>query len=698
MNPGTAPDRCEGDDADDRSALIAPRLARAIVAAVFCGVAVRAMVLVLDSGRSAGEIALAVALLSGELRVQYSFSRSSTNLRARRAYAALAVQACLVYLPLTLFRDAWVSQPPFLAGSVLLVLPPPVAWPVFAAIVAGTAAAEAATGGVPLDVAYIAVDSTMAGLFVYGLTRLARLVTALHEARDELATTAVAHERLRFARDLHDLLGLRLSAIAPKGELTLRLLQRDPSRARQEISEILAISRRALDDVRSVAGTYRERYLDDEAKAGASMLAASEMDLRVELDHREQPPRTRTTLAAVLGATLPVTARLPERPAEAAAEPKESVPHIATSLAGALVVAVLCGFFLKAVLRLLDQSQESWEIALNIGYPLAALVLQLVFFSRPGARLRSPTTYLLLGVQALLVYLPLVQFQGAWWGTSGFVAGSALLALRPATGWSVLVAFVASVAVVQVGFGVVPPQDVIVTAVLTVDGALVTYGLTWMARTVRQLQAVRLELAQAAVAQERLRFAQDAHDLLGLSLSAITLKCDLACRLLLRDPARAGTVLAEVLEITRHALAEVRSVASGYHELSLEEECRTAASLLTTAGLDVRMDLDDGDLLPEVSTVLATVLREGVTNVLRHSKGERCEITIRNDEGGVRLRIVNDGVTEPAEGVHWGSGIRNLSGRVAALGGALTAEFRNDARFELCARIPGPPVGPAKAS
>jgi two-component system sensor histidine kinase DesK len=109
------------------------------------------------------------------------------------------------------------------------------------------------------------------------------------------------------------------------------------------------------------------------------------------------------------------------------------------------------------------------------------------------------------------------------------------------------------------------------------------------------------------------------------------------------------------------------------------------------------MTVDYGDLPPDVSTVLATVLREGVTNVLRHSKGELCEIAIRRDDAGdgtVHLYIVNDGVTGPDDGGadrngdHWGSGIRNMSDRVAALGGELVAGFQGDGRFRLCARVP----------
>ncbi|MEO3858414.1 histidine kinase [Acrocarpospora sp. B8E8] len=154
------------------------------------------------------------------------------------------------------------------------------------------------------------------------------------------------------------------------------------------------------------------------------------------------------------------------------------------------------------------------------------------------------------------------------------------------------------------------------TALLvTVNLGLITYSLTWMARSVRQLRAARRELAEVALAEARLRFAQDLHDLVGLSLSAITLKSDLTRRLILRDPGRARTVLADVLEICRHALADARSVASEYREMSLEAECRTAQSLLATAELDVRINLDYGELPAEVATVLATVLREGVTNV-----------------------------------------------------------------------------------
>ena len=768
LDGATGPGRgAYGDEpGDGRGPLIALTLARAIVAVVFCGFALIALLFVLDSGKESPKIALAVACLILLLTLQYFyFGRPATNLRSLQAYAMLAVQAGLAYLPLYVFGQAWIGIPSFLAGSVLLVLPLPLAWPAYVVIVALEGYIQAMISGDFVDIAYIVANTATSGLYVYGLTRLARLVTALHEARDELAKSAVAHERLRFARDLHDLLGLSLSAIAPKGELALRLVRRNPGRAERELSEILEISRRALADVRSIARLYREISLNEETETIATMLAASNVDLRVDLDQSTLAPHMRTQLSALLRegvayvlrnwevehceillrqesvdvisvdfvndetaaappseeaddldnlravvsraagqlsldvdadgrlrlhVTLPVTDRPPEPPAQTTGEPGESIPQIATKLAGGLVVAVFFGFLLQAVLRMLYLTEDVWELSLGTAYLLAALVLQLAYFSRPGARLRSQTGYLLLCLLALLVYLPWLQFQQTWTGLPGFLAGSALLVLRPAAGWSVFVAVAATVAWAKVGFGAILPKDIVQDIIITVDTGLIVYGLTWMARTVSQLRAARQELAEVALAETRLRFARDLHDLLGLSLSAITLKSELAYRLILLDPKRSSTELTEVLEISRHALADVRSVASGYHEMSLEEECHTAESLLTTAGLAVRMDIDYGAPPADVSTVLATVLREGVTNVLRHSKGECCEITIRTYEDGVLLHVVNDGVTKPSDRDKdgWGSGIRNMSDRVATLGGQLTAKYEGDGRFGLSARIP----------
>lgn len=367
--------------------------------------------------------------------------------------------------------------------------------------------------------------------------------------------------------------------------------------------------------------------------------------------------------------------------------------YLAPRLARGILAAVFSGFCLVAFLHILYLPIAPIHVVLSAVYMIAMLSLQLFYFSRPLAQLHSPLGYLALLAQALLVYLPLLEFKQAWVGLPGFLAGSVLLVLPPTLGWISFGLVAASMAVVQ-GVFTGQPIDVAYTTVSTVISGLVVYGLTRLASLVTELHAAQNELAKMAVAQERLRFARDLHDLLGYSLSAITLKSELTHRLLAKHPARAQEELAEILDISRRALADVRAVASGYRELSLEAESESARSVLVAADIDVRMDVDYGNLPTRVRTVLATVLREGVTNVLRHSKAERCDITVRRTNGCVEIDIVNDGVPhEPLEHISaddsaGGSGIPNLSVRVGELGGRLNAGVDVDGKFRLHATAP----------
>jgi signal transduction histidine kinase len=742
--------------------LIAVVMARVTVSAVVVGFCLIALLYVISSDLGVSRTVLATVYLLVLVGLQgLYFSRSGVQLGSPLSYLMLAVQAALVYLPILQFKDAWVGLPSLLAGTVLLVLPPATAWPVFAAIVASVGWLEAAVGGAPLDAAYIAVSALVFGLELYGLTRLAGHISELHAARTELARVAVAHERLRFARDLHEVLGLRLSAIAPKGELARRLVTKDPDRARRELSEILEMSRRAVADVRSVARGYRELNLDEASRAASSVLAAASVDVRMTVKHGELPVRIRSLLAAVLRegasnvlqhsiagrceialrqsgdqvfldivndgvidpedaaaglheggidrlteqvATLggELTAgldsegqfhlrmRVPVSPAEEPVtdpELPEPVPRYARQLATVLLTVVLCGLFFQAALHLADLTDHG-QFAAGVTYMLVMLLLQLLYIGRPGTQLRSPRSYAVLLLQACLAFLPTVQFGLAWVALPGFVGGNVLLILPARAAWpayTLLACGVGAASAVQGGSWVNVGYNVIGVAFIS----FAVYGLTWVVRAVAELRAARVQLAQAAVAEERLRFARDLHDLLGLSLSAITLKTELAHRLAAADPARAREELDEILAISRLALADVRSVAGGHHELSLTEECRTAESLLAAAEVDVRMDLRYGEIPELVGTVLATVLREGVTNVLRHSKGEYCEITVREHDRSVLLDIVNDGVTEaPEVSRNGGSGLGNLSARVAMIGGELTTGQWTEGRFRLRAKVP----------
>jgi signal transduction histidine kinase len=745
----------------DRGPLLAPFLASAAVAMVLSGYCAIALLFVIESRVSFPKVMVAAALLFALLAVQlYYFARLATNPSNPLRYAVLAAMALLIYSPMLAYGQSWVGLPSLLAGVALLALPPVAGWLTFAGCVLSAALMQDhLSHSLHTDI-YVGVGAAVASLEVYGLIRLAGLITELHAARTELANTAVSHERLRFARDLHDLLGLSLSAIAPKGEVAHRLVKNNPDRARKELAEILEISRRALADVRAVAHGYRELNLVEESRTAESVLASSRVEVRMELTNAELPVHIRTVLAAVLregvanvlehsdaercdivmrqagdhvlldivndgvdasssgpyeGSGLTKLAErvaglggeltagrgpdgrfrlhltvpaAKERPHGASAQPEdEHIPRQATLLAGSFVTVVFCGIFLQGLLYRLYLDQSFATLALSTGYMLLLLAIQLFYMSRPTTPLRSPTSYALLVAQAGLVYLPWLQFGQPLLAIPGFLAGSALLVLPTALGWTVFLGVVGTAAWAQATVGV----SVMVIAYSATGAAisgLVVYGLTWMVRSMAELRTARVQLAQAAVADERLRFARDLHDLLGLSLSAITLKSELAHRLVTAAPERARDELTEILGISRLALADVRLVASGYRDLSLSEEFQTAESLLAAADVDVRMDVNYGELPAQVGTLLATVLREGVTNVLRHSKGEHCEITVQHEERQVYLEIVNDGVTEEMANSSNGSGIHNLSYRVALLGGELTAGLEPDGRFRLRAMVP----------
>jgi two-component system sensor histidine kinase DesK len=193
-----------------------------------------------------------------------------------------------------------------------------------------------------------------------------------------------------------------------------------------------------------------------------------------------------------------------------------------------------------------------------------------------------------------------------------------------------------------------------------------------------------------AAVRERLRVARDVHDLLGLGLSAIALKTDLIDKLIGRDDGRAAAELDVLTRICASARADIGRVTGGGQQLSLAAELAAARQLLTSAGIDVRAAIPAGMLPPEADAVLAPVLREAVTNMLRHSAATAATIQVTAADGTLRLTISNDGATPAGRGgTPWraGHGLDNLTARVHAAGGRLAAGHA-DGRFELTADIP----------
>ncbi|WP_433247124.1 histidine kinase [Streptosporangium sp. CA-135522] len=214
------------------------------------------------------------------------------------------------------------------------------------------------------------------------------------------------------------------------------------------------------------------------------------------------------------------------------------------------------------------------------------------------------------------------------------------------------------------------------------------YGLVWLAVLARQLYGSREELARSVVALEHQRVAQDLHDLLGITLSAISLKTALVQRLVADRPDEARAHLRYAIEATRKALREATVVTGTFPDLSLELETREALDILNAAGIKTQARVSSGPFAPATETALSTVLREGVTNVLRHSTARWCDITSTLEGGLVRLHMINDGAHPAAAPGDGEGGIGNLTDRLAALGGSLKTEIDHGDRFHLIAEVP----------
>ncbi|WP_255205857.1 sensor histidine kinase [Actinomadura sp. BRA 177] len=204
----------------------------------------------------------------------------------------------------------------------------------------------------------------------------------------------------------------------------------------------------------------------------------------------------------------------------------------------------------------------------------------------------------------------------------------------------------------------------------------------------RETHAARDALARLAVTEERLRFSRDLHDLLGHSLSLIAVKSELAIRMAGTDPERAGAEMADVQRAAREALREVRAAVSGYRAVELDAELAGVRAVLEAAGVRCEAGEVPGTLPPEVRTVLAWVIREGATNVIKHSEARRCAIAVTVYGGSVVLEMRNDGVR--GGGDAGGSGLTGLTERVAVLGGEVTAGRHGRDGFLLRAAVPLP--------
>jgi two-component system, NarL family, sensor histidine kinase DesK len=562
----------------------------------------------------------------------------------------LGVQAVLTYVPFAIFGNGWVSGlSGLLAGLVLLALSAPASWVVFGLLLVLEEILWLAVGlpytpelNSSIWLLFTFADNAL-GLF--GLTWLAELVRQVDATRDELAVAAVTRQRLAVAERLRSMIGERIQIVAERAKAALRALSDLPADARKEIC----------------AAGVTAREMIAEARAMTS-------------DHNDW--------------------------SDPAREPQEDVAGLAPRLAKGVLLAVVMMFATQNVLNVALPDGEAFPpgvLALAVVVSVSIVVLQL----RHSVRHRARGWQWTFALQAVLTYIqyPFVD-DGIGLIFVPFLAGSALLLINGWWRWLWFGVIAASMPVLSL---LAPAATSITPLVLRWTGyasaiavafGLLVYGLSRLARLAVRLAELRVELAEFAAVRERLRLARDTHDLLGLGLSAVALKTDLIGALIGRDDTRVRHEIDELLWLCLKAGNDARLVAEESLRLSLATELGLAYDILTSSGIVVRLPdrppPTTAEVDKEVDAVLATVVREAVTNILRHSAARFCTIALADEDGMLRLRISNDGVAADAVGEAGrvpGNGLTNLRARVEGVDGRFTAHYMVG-EFELLAEFP----------
>lgn len=565
------------------------------------------------------------------------------ELWTRLRWWLLGAQAVLTYVPFAVFGNGWVGGISGLfAGLVLLTVPAPRSWALFGGLVVLEEALWLFGVGLPYEPgAHAAVWLLIAfadnGLALFGLTWLAELVRQEDATRDELAIAAIARQRLAVAERLRSMIGERIQVVSSRAKAALSALATDQDGARAEI--------------RAAGVTAREML------AEARAIAAGRHDLI--------GPR----------------------------EPREHGVVLAPRVAKGVLLAVLVLFAAQNLLNVVLPGGDPHPPLVLVGALAISVAITALQLRHSAAYHRRPGWRLTFGAQAVLTY---VQFP--FLGAVGlifvaFLAGSTLLLVAGWWRWlwfGVVVASMPALVLLAGDTAVTPRWTAYATATTTAFGLLV-YGLSRLAELALRLAELREELAEYAAVRERLRLARDTHDLLGLSLSAVALKTDLAAALIGRDEARARHELDELLRLCLTAGNDARLVAEESLRLSFVTELGLAFDILTSTGITVRLPdrppPSQHEVDKEIDVVLATVVREAVTNIIRHSAAQLCTIALADVDGKLCLRIRNDGVADDLDQADPGQGLTNLRARVEAVDGRFTAQ-RVVGEFELFVEFP----------
>ncbi|MGO9899651.1 MAG: sensor histidine kinase [Solirubrobacteraceae bacterium] len=581
------------------------------------------------------------------------------GLRPPHSAITLAVMVVVHAAALVLIGPVWTYMLAALATSGLIVLRPAWAAGLLVACglasVAGSVAEEQAAGitGSHVDLVY---GLLVRSVVQFALVRLVAGVYQLAIARDALAGEAAARERERLGDEVRAAVQRRSGRIQQTASRASRALDEpDLAAAMLALDQIVRLAAQALADLRRIVA---ETNVPAGATATAMLAHVAEADAS-PIGGALTTPRARRLAALVWVVYVPFPLLMA---LGALGFPGSQHPAAAavawTALAGVAGVAgaqtalgrrvrwgpalvVIAGVLSLGLLPVLG---EVWVTAAPTFAATAALVLK--------GRARLLCVLTVVGVE-------LADGIGVDIAHAAFDPAPALGLFGPlaANAWSGCY-----------------------ETVITIVGIGGLYAAARLVALVAELHTTRAAVARAGAEAERRRLSGDLHDLLGQNLTALSLKADLARRLARADRDRATAELDDVVRLANRQATELDAATRARRLVTFETELSDALRLLGAVGVSVDADVRLGELDPTTNAVLGWVIREGITNILRHATPTRCAIRATVSGDAICLELVNDGA-HPAPGPP-GTGLRSLAGRVSAANGTLAAQQR-DGSFHL---------------
>lgn len=451
-----------------------------------------------------------------------------------------------------------------------------------------------------------------------------------------------------------------------------------------------------------IFGLTRLNDLHSELHAARRELAAQSVAEERERISRDLDTVLGTALSKVIGLAakrspqeiLDVTRRASEQVRRIPTTSPQDVPRadMTPRLALPIVLSGLAIWMSGAVVFTIVDPTPSTIIGCAIALSVVGLYVHHLFPRKGGGHPRYLALTLPLQLGLALVPLVRAEFDLVHSLASLVVASALITVSHRVIRWGLVAAIVLIEFLVLVAVKPDPVVVIMVVSVVNISVAVMFYGLALLTKLVAQVHETRRALAAIAATKERRRITADVHDLLGYGLAAITVKAELAAR----DPERADTEFRDIERMARNALTDLRAIPYEDPEISLHTEAASARETLIAADVDVELDIDTELLDDHVDTLLATVLREAITNVLRHSKAYRVSIRATTTEDQVCLSVVNDGVPPDTGGTRGGprvaafggSGITNLTARVTVAGGALGVGAVEGGRYRLTVTHP----------